>query len=520
MIQLFTNWRCLIVILALAVTANCGQASERLDANELRVGIEDHPRTLDPRYATDAYGQRIGQHLIFSTLVKHGYDLQPVPDLALRWENPEDHITVVHLRQDAQFHDGTPVTGKDVKFTYEHLMDPGTLSPFASRLRSIIDSIELEDPHTVRFIQKMPVASFLNMITAPILPKHLIENGEDFSQTLTGSGPFQFVSQSATEIVLSPNEHYYGGKPQMERLSFKVIRDDNTRFLKMRRGELDLAINALPLDKVDEFRKPPLSDTYRLIEGPGISYNYVAFNLEDPLLQDVRVRRAIAHAINVEEIIQYRLAGQATRAVSLLSPINPYHDASVPAVPFDPQKSRKLLESTGLVGSGQAGETSRLNLQLKVSNNAQAVAIGRILQAQLAVIGIDLDLRSYEWGTFYGDIRSGNFQMTTMRWVGVVDPDFYYELFHSRQMAPQGDNRVRYADAEMDQLLETGRVTLEPLKRKAIYSQVQKKLAEDLPYFSLWHVNNVSIVHKRVSGYRQHPSGGFQSFRDVTLSPF
>ncbi len=517
MSRFFTLWRFMVPVLALGIVMNCGQTSEQPTASELRVGIEDQPRTLDPRYATDAYGQRIGQHLVFSTLTQRGYDLEPAPDLAVSWENPEDHITVVHLRQDAFFHDGTPVTAEDVKFTYEHLLDPQTASPFASRLRAVIDSIEVIDGHTVRFIQTMPVPSFISMITVPILPKHIVENDKDFPAKLTGSGPFKFVSQSSSEIALAGNEAYYGGAPALDRVVFKVIRDDNTRFLKMMRGELDLLINALPLDKIDEFRKPPLSDTYGLMEGPGISYNYLAFNMEDPVLKDVRVRSAIAHAINVEEIIQYRLAGQAIRSSSLLAPINPYYDATVPTVPFDPQESKALLEAAGFPESTEGG-AARLKLELKISNNAQAIAVGRIIQAQLAAVGIDLDLKSYEWGTFYGDIRSGNFQMTTMRWVGVVDPDFYYDLFHSSQIPPHGDNRVRYADEDMDQLLETGRVTLEPIKREAVYSQVQKKLAQDLPYFSLWHANNISIVHKRVSGYRQHPSGGFQSFRDVTLS--
>lgn len=518
MVHFGTFWRSLAILLALATAATCGQASEPREIKELRIGIEDQPRTLDPRYATDAYGERMAHHLLFSTLVQHGYDLQPVPDLALKWENPEDHITVVHLRTDALFHDGTPVTAEDVKFTYEHLMDSKTLSPFASRLRSIIDSIEVIDAHTLRFIQKMPVASFLTLVMTPVLPKNLVENKANFPQKLTGSGPFKFVSQSPSEIVFVPHEQYYGGSPKVDRLVFKIIKDDNTRFLKMRKGELDLVINALPLDKVDEFRKPPLSDTYRIVEGPGISYNYLAFNLEDPVLKDVRVRKAVAMAIDVEEIIEHRLAGQAIRSNGLLSPINPFYDASVPMVPHDPEEARALLQSAGFGANPETKEVSRLRLELKTSNNAQSIAVGRILQAQLAAVGIDLDLRSYEWGTFYGDIRSGNFQMTTLRWVGVIDPDFYFELFHSGQMPPRGDNRVRYADPEMDRLLETGRVTLEPVKRKAVYSEVQKKLAEDLPYLSLWHANNVSIVHKRVSGYRQHPSGGFLSFKDVVLS--
>lgn len=508
-------------MLALALVAlaafGCTKASEQRRANQLVVGIEDQPKTLDPRYATDAYGMRISHNLIFATLLDEDYDLKIVPGLAQSWECPDDTTYIFHLRPNLVFQDGLPLTAQDVKFTFEHLMAPETRSPYAATLRSEIDSIELKDPLTVKFKLVRPTASFLNSLVIPILPEHLIKQGKDFSGRLIGAGPFKFVSQTSTEIVLAANKRYFGGPPKIERLVFKVVTDDNTRFLKMKKGELDLLINALPLDKIDEFKKPPLSDKYRVIEEPGLSYNYLAFNLEDPALRDIRVRKAIAYGINIDEIIAYRLAGHAVRATGLLSPVNPFYEPDVRTYGFDPKKAEALLDEAGFPDRDANGPKPRLNLELKTSNNAQAVGIARIIQAQLGAIGIHVDTRSYEWGTFYGDIRSGNFQMTTMRWVGITDPDFYYELFHSDQIPPRGDNRGRYINPDMDRLLEAGRGTPDFKSRKAIYSQVQRKLSEELPYVSLWHVNNVSIVNRRVIGYRQHPTGGFVSFKNVEI---
>ena len=128
-----------------------------------------------------------------------------------------------------------------------------------------------------------------------------------------------------------------------------------------------------------------------------------------------------------------------------------------------------------------------------------------------------LEIKSYEWGTFYGDIKSGNFQITTMRWVGVTEPDFYYDIFHSSQVPPTGRNRGRYINQEIDKLTQTGRTTLDPAKRKELYTRTQMILAEDLPYISLWHMNNISIIHNRVNGYRQHPMAGFFSFKEIDL---
>jgi peptide/nickel transport system substrate-binding protein len=357
----------------------------------------------------------------------------------------------------------------------------------------------------------------LYSIVVPILPAHIIGQQKDFADSPVGSGPFKLVSQSSTDIVLAPNEHYYGAPPQLDRLVFKIVSDDNTRFLKMKKGELDLLINAIPLDKIDEVRKPPLNETYNIIEEPGLSYNYISFNLDNPAVRDVRLRQAIAHAVNIEEIIAYRLDGHAVRATGLLASLNPYYEGNVAAYPYDPDRAKALLDEAGLKDPDGDGPQPRLTLELKTSNNAQATGTARILQAQLAEVGINLDIRSYEWGTFYGDIRSGNFQMTTMRWVGINDPDFYYDVFHSSRTPPQGNNRGRYSNPDVDKMLEAGRITVNFPERKAVYAKVQQKLTEDLPYISLWHANNISLVHKRVKGYRQHPTGGFLSFRDISL---
>lgn len=509
--------RVYILILVAVMALVFSLAPEQLHAKNLLVGLESKPKTLDPRYATDASGMRISHHLIFSTLVQLGYDLQIVPSLAERWEAPDNSTYIFHLQDKVFFHDGRPLTADDVKFTFEHLMDRATKSPFAATYKSKIAHIEVIGPYTVKFILTQPVASFLTSVIMPIVPKHLLLKGDDFGGRLVGSGPFKFVSQSPTAIELVPNKHYFDGAPKLGRLVFKVVKDDNTRFLKMRKSELDLLINAIPNNKIDDFKKPPLSHLYRVIEEPGISYNYLGFNMQDPKVRDIRVRQAIAYGINVEEIIGYRLHGHAIPATGLLSSINWYYTSEVSKYPYDPEKAKRLLETAGLIDPDGDGPEPCLTLELKTSNNVQVVGIARIIQAQLAQIGIRLELKSYEWGTFYGDIKSGNFQLTAMRWVGVTEPDFYYDIFHSSQIPPAGRNRGRYVNPRIDDLVEEGRITLDPVKRKTIYAEIQQIVSKDLPYISLWHLNNVSIVHKRVSGYRQHPMGSFLSFKDIVL---
>ncbi len=512
-------WHLIALLFTLTLVA-CGPASAP-DTTALRVGIEDQPKTLDPRFATDVYGMRIASQLLFSTLVRHGDDLRIVPDLAERWETPDPTTYLFYLRDHVTFHDNVALTAEDVAFTFKHLMDPATQSPFGPTFRDQIVAVEVVSPLVVRFRLQQPTAAFLTSIIVPILPQHLLAGKEasEFPSHLVGSGPFRFVSQTSQAITLAAYPGYYKGAPSLKGIVFAIIKDNNTRFLKARKGEIDLLVNALPPERINDFQKPPLSHSYTVIEGPGISYNYLAFNFQDKLAANPLVRQAVAMAVNVDEIITHRLAGHAAPATGLLSPVNWFYDAGVTRPEHDPAKARALLSQAGYHDPDGEGPEPAITLELKTSNNSEAVNIARILQAQLAQAGIRLNIKSFEWGTFYGDIQKGNFQLTMMRWVGATEPDFYYDLFHSSQFPPVGRNRGRYSNQDMDQLLAAGRVTLEPDKRKGIYSQVQKLAASDLPYISLWHLNTVSIVNNRVQGYQQHPMASFFSFRHITLAP-
>ncbi|MDJ0781543.1 MAG: ABC transporter substrate-binding protein [Desulfosarcinaceae bacterium] len=503
---------CLLLLLA------CG-GGEPAAPPTLQVGLENAPKTLDPRFATDAAGMRITQHLLFETLVQLGPDLTIAPALAERWEVNDPTTYTFHLMPKARFHDDRPLTAADVVFTFEHLMAEETKSPFGPGYRNKIKAIEAVDDHTVRFTLHQPTASFLTSVIIPILPKHVLTAEGDFGAQPVGSGPFAFVSQSPTEIVVAAYKAYAAGAPKVDRVVFKVIKDDNTRFLKLQKGELDLLINALPPNRVAALREAPLKETYAVIESPGIAYSYLGFNLAAPEVQDLRVRQAIAHAIDVNEIIRFRLENHAVPATGLLSPVNWYHSVPGQTYSHDPTKAIALLEAANYRDPDGEGPKARIHLELKTSNNAQVTGIARILQAQLAKVGIDLKLKSYEWGTFYGDIKSGNFQLTSMRWVGVTEPDFFYDLFHSSQIPPAGRNRGRYTNPEMDRLVTEGRLTTDPDARKRIYAEVQDLVARELPYISLWHPNNISVVHRRVQGYEQHPMAGYSSFRMVSLAP-
>jgi peptide/nickel transport system substrate-binding protein len=247
------------------------------------------------------------------------------------------------------------------------------------------------------------------------------------------------------------------------------------------------------------------------MEAPGLSYQYLGFNLDDPVLSDVRVRRAIALAIDVDALIRYRQQGHSTRAAGLLLPDNPYALPAAAPPKHDPAQAAKLLDAAGF----PLTNGNRFALTYKTSTDRAAVIQARAIQSDLRQVGVEVAVRAYEWGTFYEDVQKGNFQLFSLRWVGVSDPDFYYELFHSSRVPPDGRNRVRYRNLEVDQLLEEGRVTSDATRRRETYFAVQRALLRDLPYLSLWHNHNVAVVSRDIEGFRLHPTGGFQHLVEV-----
>jgi len=284
---------------------------------------------------------------------------------------------------------------------------------------------------------------------------------------------------------------------QLNRIVFKVIKDDHTRLLKLKTGEIDIVQNALSADSVAELASAP---SLTLNKSPGLTYSYLGFNLKDPILKNKKVRQAIAHGIERKEIIHHLLRDLAAPAKSVLSPLNSYYEDSVKSYDYEPQKAKQLLATSGL--------RLPIKLEYKTSTDTEAINVARLLADQLKKVGIEIAIRSHEWGTFFSDIQQGNFQLFSSRWVGVTDADIYYDLFHSSNIPP-GKNRGYYSNSKVDKLLDRSKMTTDPKERRKLFSQIQKQIAEDLPYVSLWHWNNVAVYSSRVRSYYAHPQANY-----------
>lgn len=479
------------------------------------ITIEAGPNNLDPRIGLSSESERIHQ-LIFNSLVRRGTKFEILPDLVTHWEVPDPTTYRFFLRAGVRFHNGKLLTSRDVRHTIQSLLDGAITSPKTSTYR-IIDRIETPDEKTVVFRLKEPNAAFLWNLTnggIGIVPE---DAGADFQKKPVGTGPFRFVSYAhEEEVILEANPDYFGGCTTMPRVTFKVIPDATTRALELRKGSVDIGQNVLSPDFVKALEREP---HLRVETVPGTNYQYLGLNLKDPLLEDKRVRKAIAYAVPREEIIRHYWRDLVTPAAGLLPPNHWAFEANVETYPHSPEKARQLLDEAGWKDPDGPGPRPRFKLTFKTSTDETTRQVAAIIQQQLKEVGIHVDLRSYEFGTFYGDIVRGNFQLFSLRWIGGNnDPDLFERVFHSREAPPKGYNRGRYSNPRVDELIEFARKEMDQEKRRTAYSELQKIVSDELPYISLWYLKNTCVYSRRLSHIELSAAGDFEFLKTLTFA--
>jgi peptide/nickel transport system substrate-binding protein len=488
----------------------CVSCARKPDPNTVVVVIESSPTDLDPRVGLDAQSERIDD-LMFDSLVRRDEHFQLKPWLAERWEIPDQQTYVFHLRQGVKFHNGQPLTARDVKWTLDSLLT-GKVRSSKAAAYSKIASVEAPDAATLVIRLKEPQASLLWNLSDGAIGVVPYGSGEEFNRHPVGSGPFRFVSATQEkDVVIERNPEYWAEKAKLERVEFKVIPDATTRALELRKHSADVAINSLTADTVLALRQDP---GLEVMQAPGTIYAYMALNLRDPVLKDVRVRQAMAYAIDVRPIIQYLFRGQAEPAYSILPPEHWAYDGDVARYPYDPERARRLLDEAGY----RAKDGVRFRITMKSSTDETTRLMAAVLQQQLREVGIALDIRTYEFATFFSDITKGAYQMYSMRWIGGnQDPDIFEYVFDSASFPPKRANRTFYSNPRVDALIREGRTTLEQEKRKAIYAEVQQIVAVDLPYINLWYLDNVLVHTRRVRGIKMNPAGNYDFLRTAEI---
>lgn len=480
--------------LALGLLTACVQ-NFKGEPKTLVVGVESEIKSLDFRTAVDANTVHV-MRLFTQGLVRINERLMPEPDLALSYRVEGAQTYFFELPRDVVFHNGQKVKCEDVRASFEQAMSP------ASRLRpNFVDVESVSCPEPFRFVirLKSPRASFLAgaVPEAKILPAEMIASSAPLEH-IVGSGPYRFLRKRGRDLLFERFEGYRPS-PFFEHVIVRTSSDPTTRYLSLVGGDIDMLSNALSPARVLEAQRQP---RLQVLRGPGSSYQYLGFNLRLPKFRDIRVRRALAIAIDRDGIIRNKLLGLARPATSVLSPNNPFHNSSLKSLPYDPELARRLLKEAN---------AEKLEIELKSSTDRDMLSVLLVIKEAWERIGVRVTLRPYEFGTFFSDVQKGNFEMFSLRWTGVTEPDIMNKVFHSREVPP-GRNRVHYVNHEVDRLLDAGMREASFEKRRQLYLRAQELIFSDLPYISLWYPDNIVVAAKELVGFTLHPGGSWMPF--------
>jgi peptide/nickel transport system substrate-binding protein len=471
---------CTLCVLGLLCA--CKQQSQTEAQLPIHFAIAQAPLNLDPRYATDAASERVNR-LIYQPLVAFDAASNPTPALA-SWRVINDSQYQFTLnKKRALFHYQKILTTEDVKATYESILALKD-SPHTAEF-SNIKNIEIVDQTNVVFHLKVADKNFVEKLIIGVLPKDLINIHHDFSRNPVGSGALKFVA--------------WQDKLTLQRLSdaqmivLQEVKDPTVRVLKLLRGEADLIQGDLPPELVKYLQGKP---KVKVNTSVGANFSYLGLNFNDPQLQNIKVRQAIMHAINRQAIIDKVMVNNTRVAGAILPPEHYAGNAALAAYDYNPALSKKLLAETGV--------KLPLKLIYKTSTDAQRVRFATILQAQMQPAGIDLEIRSLDWGTFFEDVKQGNFQLYGLTWVGIKTPEIYNKAFGSQSFPPNGFNRGRYVDAKLDTLLAN-----------EDWSASTRYIHEQLPYIPLWYEGQFAAMQKNISHYAPKPDGNWDDLKTI-----
>ncbi len=492
--NLFVRGIQLFVVLGFLLLGGCGDTGPET----FRFGLKSAPITLDPRFATDAASTRVNR-LLYRQLVDFDEQFKPLPSLAGWSQLSPQHYRFVLGDSGRVFSDGTRLNAEDVAATYEFILEESNGSPHRGAIKHI-ERIEVIDHDTIEFFLSKPDALFPGLLVVGIVPKSLLLEDHAFNRNPVGSGEFSMLEWPQDgRLVLERIR-------DKQRFEFIHVPKPTVRVLKLLRGEIDLMQNDLLPELVVwlEERNDVVISKVR-----GTNFAYLGFNMQDPIVGDRRVRRAIAHAVDREAIIEFLMGGSARTASAILPPEHWAGAPDLARIDYDPDRARALLEEAGY------GAENPIKLVYKTSTDPLRVRIATIIQDQLKEVGIDVELSTYDWGTFYGDIKAGRFQMYSLAWVGIQMPDIFRYTMHSDSLPPAGANRGRFINARADELIESAEVASVLSEQAMLYRELQALLLEELPYVPLWYEDHYLVKRSGFEGYAMANDGNYDGLKTL-----
>jgi peptide/nickel transport system substrate-binding protein len=493
------------------------------------IGVQQEPERLSQILNATATTNLVC-NLIFAKFVKYDEELNLVPDLIEAIPTREnggvssDHLTYTYtLRRDALWHDGTPVTSADVKFTYGVIMHPDVVVESREGW-DVVESVETPDPHTVVFHLGKPYPGFVSetFMDESVLPEHLLGGVmeakfhlSDFHRAPIGCGPFVFKEWiSGSHIVVTRNDAYYGEGPYLDEIIFKFIPDENALLVQLKTGEIDVYDNA-SLTFLDQARKLPGVELYST---PTMMYEHLDLNAENPILQDRRVRKALGYGTNRAEITKHVYRGWAREAVLDEHPSSKFYNPSAAAsVRYDPLEARRLLRDAGWTDADGNGVLEKDGNELVLTISATAGNPDRektelVLQKQYRDIGIDLRIENHNATVLYGSfedggvLKRGKFDIAMYAWLSSPEPATKSALYAADNIPPNGQNHPRIRHAQLTELLDRGSSEVDEDIRRKLYHQISDILVEEMPVIPLFWYTTVDLCSARLHNYKPNPT--------------
>jgi len=501
----------LLIILMFAVvlkekepeSSNSEKKSEP-SSGTLVVGISGDVDSFNPLFGESSMAKEIS-HLMILGLADLNEKSEFKGELAEYWERSEDYLEVkYHLRNDALWSDGHPITAYDVEFTYDLLSDTSVASP-NGWVTDFVKDVAVIDSYTVVFHFTKPYPDQLFDTAGEIVPKHILENvdrksirSHEIGRNPISSGPFelkQWISQQYIELI--PNEHYFGEKPKLDRVIFKIVPDKTNLLLQLQTGEIDMLVGVEP-DQVNRLKSQnPNINIYPI---SGRVYYYIGYNQKNPLFSDKTVRKALTMAVDRQRLIDASLQGFGKTCKGPIPPMLDWvYNDDVQELSFDPNKAKSLLEKAGWKdrdGDGwldKNGKTFSFELKINAGNQVKS-DLALVVQDQLRHIGVKVELLSLEWTNFKNKLRKKDFDAYVGGWSTSfnVDPT---PIFHSS--STNLFNYESYKNLKVDKLIEIGRVEMKREKAAEIWKEMQDIIYQDQPYTFLFWIDKIVAVHSR-----------------------
>ena len=484
----------------------------------VEAGIAD-ARNLVPILASDgASGNICG--LVFNGLVKYDKNLILTGDLAKSWNVSDDGLEIIfHLRDDVKWHDGSPFTARDVEFTYNKLIDPTVRTPYAGDFERV-KVLKVIDDYTVKVFYAEPFSPGLSSWGMNIMPAHLLEsedlNSTSFSRHPIGTGPYKFKKWKTQEIIeLVANPDYFEGRPYIDKYIYRIIPDPTTMFLELQNRGIDyMGLSSLQYSRQTD--NSFFKQNYKKFKYQGFNFTYLGFNLKDDKFSDIKVRKAINHAIDKQEIINGVLLGLGSECTGPFAPRSWAYNNEVKAVSYDQKKAKTLLAEAGwqLNDSGVLHKDGKLFEFTIITNqgNEERQRAAEIIQKRLNAIGMKVKIKIIEWSAFINEfINKRKFEAILLGWGLSLDPDVY-DIWHSSKTKEGEFNFVSYSNSEVDQLIEQGRRIFDQAKRKKIYNRIHEIIYDEQPYIFLYTPESLPVVSNRFQGIEIAPSGISHNF--------